>query len=140
MYVDSFSTTNTPQQVSLHKADGKQLTWLSENAVTENHPLKPYQAKWVKPTISSFILDDGTKLYYRLYKPHNIQGKHPVIVYQYGGPGVQVVKDSWGGNRGLLMQYWASKSYVVFSIDNRGSEARGKAFEDPLHKKWAVLS
>jgi dipeptidyl-peptidase-4 len=139
VYVDSFSTTNTPQQVSLHKADGKQLTWLSENAVDDNHPLKPYQANWVKPTIASFGLDDGTELYYRLYKPHNIEGKHPVIVYQYGGPGVQVVKDSWGGNRGLLMQYWASKGYVVFSIDNRGSEARGKAFEDPLYKKMGSV-
>jgi dipeptidyl-peptidase-4 len=139
VYVDSFSTTNTPQQVSLHRADGKQLTWLSENAVAENHPLMPYQASWVKPTISSFSLEDGTELYYRLYKPHNVQGKHPVIVYQYGGPGVQVVKDSWGGNRGLLMQYWASKGYVVFSIDNRGSEARGKAFEDPLYKKMGSV-
>jgi dipeptidyl-peptidase-4 len=144
VYVDSFSSTNTPQQVSLHNAEGRQLTWLSENAVDENHPLKPYQANWVKPTISSFNLEDGTELYYRLYKPHNIQGKqseerHPVIVYQYGGPGVQVVKDSWGGNRGLLMQYWASKGYVVFSIDNRGSEARGKAFEDPLYKKMGSV-
>jgi dipeptidyl-peptidase-4 len=139
VYVDSFSTTNTPQQVSLHKANGEQLTWLSENAIDDNHPLKPYQANWVKPTIASFRLEDGTELYYRLYKPQNIQGKHPVIVYQYGGPGVQVVKDSWGGNRGLLMQYWASKGYVVFSIDNRGSEARGKAFEDPLYKKMGSV-
>jgi dipeptidyl-peptidase-4 len=149
VYIDNFSTTNTPQQVSLHNASGEQLTWLSENAVDDNHPLKPYQANWVKPTIASFSLDDGTELYYRLYKPHNIKGKHsegihlkirhPVIVYQYGGPGVQVVKDSWGGNRGLLMQYWASKGYVVFSIDNRGSEARGKAFEDPLYKKMGSV-
>ena len=144
VYVDSFSSINIPQQVSLHNAEGRQLTWLSENAVDENHPLKPYQANWVKPTISSFNLEDGTELYYQLYKPHNIQGKqskerHPVIVYQYGGPGVQVVKDSWGGNRGLLMQYWASKGYVVFSIDNRGSEARGKAFEDPLYKKMGSV-
>jgi dipeptidyl-peptidase-4 len=76
VYVDSFSTTNTSQQVSLHKAYGEQLTWFCENAITENHPLKPYQANWVKPTIASFSLDDGTELYYSLYKPHNIQGKH----------------------------------------------------------------
>lgn len=135
VYIDSFSTTNTPQQVSLHNAAGKQLTWLSENSIDNNHPLKPYQANWVKPTIDSFNAEDGTEIFYRLYKPQNIQGKHPVIVYLYGGPGAQVVKDSWGGNRGLLMQYWVNKGYVVFSIDNRGSEGRGKAFEDPLYKK-----
>jgi dipeptidyl-peptidase-4 len=37
------------------------------------------------------------------------------------------------------MQYWASKGYVVFSIDNRGSEARGKAFEDSLYKKMGSV-
>ncbi|AGH42514.1 peptidase S9B dipeptidylpeptidase IV domain-containing protein [Paraglaciecola psychrophila 170] len=72
MYVDSFSTINILQQVSLQKADGEQLTWLSKNAVTKNHPLKAYQANWVKPTISSFSLDDDSELYYRLYKPYNI--------------------------------------------------------------------
>ena len=139
VYVDSFSTTNTPQQVSLHNASGQQLTWLSENAIDEEHPLKPYQNQWIKPDIDSFTADDGTELYYRVYKPRNITGKHPVIVYQYGGPGVQVVKDAWGGNRGLLMQYWANKGYVVFSLDNRGSEARGKAFEDPIYKKMGSI-
>ncbi|WP_299082434.1 S9 family peptidase [uncultured Paraglaciecola sp.] len=139
VYVDNFSTTNTPQQVSLHQAQGKQLTWLSENKIDDNHPLKPYQANWIKPTIASFNTQDGTEIFYRLYKPAKIEGKHPVIVYLYGGPGAQVVKDSWGGNRGLLMQYWANKGYVVFSIDNRGSEARGKAFEDPIYKKMGSV-
>lgn len=139
VYVDSFSTTNTPQQVSLHKASGEQLTWLNENKIDENHPLKPYQQNWIKPTIASFNTQDGTEIFYRLYKPTNTAKKHPVIVYLYGGPGAQVVKDSWGGNRGLLMQYWANKGYVVFSIDNRGSEARGKAFEDPLYKKMGSV-
>ncbi|MEP4102448.1 S9 family peptidase [Paraglaciecola sp.] len=139
VYVDSFSTINTPQQVSLHKASGEQLTWLSQNLVDNNHPLKPYEKDWVKPTISSFTTDDGTELFYRLYKPNTVQGKHPVIVYQYGGPGAQVVTDSWGGNRGLLMQYWVSKGYVVFSLDNRGSEGRGKAFENPIYKKMGSI-
>ncbi|MGS2719247.1 DPP IV N-terminal domain-containing protein [Paraglaciecola aestuariivivens] len=139
VYVDSFSTTNTPQQVSLHKANGQQLTWLNENKIDENHPLKPYQQNWVTPKLSSFNTQDGTEIFYRLYEPKNKAKKHPVIVYLYGGPGAQVVKDSWGGNRGLLMQYWANKGYVVFSIDNRGSEARGKAFEDPLYKKMGSV-
>jgi dipeptidyl-peptidase 4 len=134
IYVDNYSTTNTPPQVSLHKADGTQITWLSENAIDENHPLFAYQQQWVKPEISSFKAEDGTELYYRLYKPANLQEKHPVIVYLYGGPHAQVVTNSWGGNRGLLFQYWVSKGYVVFSLDNRGSNYRGKAFEDPIYK------
>ena len=135
VYVDKFSTVNTPWQVSLHQADGKHLAWLNENAIKGSHPLEALQSDWVEPTLDSFVSDDGTELYYRLYKPKKIQGKHPVIVYVYGGPHAQVVTNSWGGNRGLLMQYWANKGFVVFSVDNRGSNYRGKAFEDPLYKK-----
>ncbi|MBN26451.1 MAG: S9 family peptidase [Alteromonadaceae bacterium] len=135
VYVDKFSTVNTPWQVSLHQADGKHLAWLNENAIKGSHPLEALQSDWVEPTLDSFVSDDGTELYYSLYKPKKIQGKHPVIVYVYGGPHAQVVTNSWGGNRGLLMQYWANKGYVVFSVDNRGSNYRGKAFEDPLYKK-----
>jgi dipeptidyl-peptidase-4 len=134
IYVDSFSTVNHPPQVSLHKASGEQLTWLEENAIDNNHPLADYMDTWVKPEFGTFKNDEGDDLYYRLYKPENLNKKHPVIVYLYGGPHAQVVTNSWGGNRGLLMQYWVSKGYVVFSIDNRGSNYRGKAFEDPIYK------
>jgi len=139
VYIDSYSTVNTPPQVSLHKADGSQLMWLSENAVDAAHPLYPYQAQWVKPEISSFKTDDGTELYYRLYKPKNLTKKHPVIVYLYGGPHAQDVRNRWGGNRGMLFQYWVNKGYVVFTLDNRGTNYRGKAFEDPIYKKMGSI-
>lgn len=139
VYVDSFSTTNTPQQVSLHKANGDKIIWLNENSISKSHPLYPFQKQWVKPEISSFKTTDGTELFYRLYKPKKLEGKHPVIVYTYGGPGVQVVKNSWQGNRGLLMQYWVSKGYVVFSVDNRGSKYRGHDFEAPLYKEMGEI-
>ncbi len=139
IYVDSMSTINHPAQVSLHKADGEQLTWLEENAIDENHPLVPYMDSWTKPEFGSFKADDGAELYYRLYKPANLEKKHPVIVYLYGGPHAQVVTNSWAGNRGLLMQYWVDQGYVVFSIDNRGSNYRGKAFEDPIFKKMGSI-
>jgi dipeptidyl-peptidase 4 len=139
VYIDSYSTVNTPPQVSLHKADGSQLMWLSENAVDAAHPLYPYQAQWVKPEISSFKTDDGTELYYRLYKPKNLTEKHPVIVYLYGGPQAQDVRNRWGGNRGMLFQYWVNKGYVVFTLDNRGTNYRGKAFEDPIYKKMGSI-
>jgi len=134
IYVDSSSTANRPTQVSLHSANGKQLTWLEENALDENHPLTPYMSDWVEPEFGTITNDEGIDLYYRLYKPAELKGKHPVIVYLYGGPHAQVVNNAWGGNRGLLMQHWVSKGYVVFSIDNRGSNYRGKAFEEPIYK------
>ncbi|MBU2976640.1 S9 family peptidase [Alteromonas sp. C1M14] len=139
IYIDSVSTANHPPQVSLHKADGEQITWLEENAIDESHPLYTYQDSWVKPEFGTLTTEDGAELYYRLYKPENLEKKHPVIVYLYGGPHAQVVTNSWGGNRGLLMEYWVSQGYVVFSIDNRGSNYRGKAFEDPIYKKMGTV-
>lgn len=139
VYVDSHSTINSPPQLSLHKANGELITWLAENKINAEHPLYDYQDQWVKPDFGTIKADDGTDLHYRLYKPKQLKGKHPVIVYLYGGPHVQVVTNRWAGNRGLLMQHWVNKGYVVFSIDNRGSYNRGKAFEDPLYKKMGFV-
>ncbi len=139
IYVDDFSSINTPPQVSLHKANGEQLTWLTENAIDENHPLAPYQEQWVKPEFGTLKTQDGVTLHYRMWTPKQISGKHPAIVYLYGGPIAQVVQNRWGGNRGLLMQHWVDKGYVVFSVDNRGSNYRGKAFEDPIHERMGEI-
>ncbi|MBT0585890.1 S9 family peptidase [Alteromonas oceanisediminis] len=139
IYVDKFSTVNTPPQVSLHRADGERIAWLEENQVDENHPLHAFQQQWVAPEFGTFSTADNETLHYRLYKPQNMSGKHPVIVYLYGGPGVQVVTNQWGGHRGLLMQHWVNKGYVVFSVDNRGSKYRGKKFEDPLYLKMGDI-
>lgn len=101
--------------------------------------LQAFSANWVKPEFGTIQTQDNTKLYYRLYKPTNLTGKHPVIVYHYGGPIAQVVTNRWGGNRGLMFQYWAQQGYVVFSIDNRGSNYRGKAFEDPIYQNMGDI-
>ncbi len=139
IYVNNFSTVNTPPQVSVHKASGEKLTWLQENALDQNHPLAPYQANWVKPEFGTFRTQDGVTLHYRMWTPKKLNGKHPVIVFTYGGPIAQVVTNRWYGNRGLLMQHWVDKGYVVFTVDNRGSNYRGKAFEDPIYKSMGEI-
>jgi len=139
IFVNNRSNANTPPQVSLHDNTGKLLTWLNKNSIDKDHPLHDYQAAWIKPSLGSFETDDGTTLYYRMYTPENTNTPRPAIVYLYGGPHAQVVTNSWGGNRGLLMQHWVSKGYVVFSIDNRGSNYRGKAFEDPIYRKMGDI-
>lgn len=139
VYANTFSDINTPPQTGLYHADGRFITWLDENAVDATHPLQAFSANWVKPEFGTIQTQDNTKLYYRLYKPTNLSGKHPVIVYHYGGPIAQVVTNRWGGNRGLMFQYWAQQGYVVFSIDNRGSNYRGKAFEDPIYQNMGDI-
>jgi dipeptidyl-peptidase-4 len=139
IYVDVFSDINTPAQTGLYTATGEFITWLDENLVNANHPLAPFAAAWIAPKFGTIKAQDDTELHYRLYKPAKVSGKHPVIVYHYGGPRAQVVTNKWAGNRGLMFQYWAQQGYVVFSIDNRGSYYRGKAFEDPIYKAMGTV-
>ncbi|WP_334065604.1 S9 family peptidase [Alteromonas genovensis] len=143
IFIDRFSTVNSPFQVSLNDASGKRITWLEENKVEEGHPLHAYMDSWTKPEFGDIQTKDGATLKYRIYKPEsaveNPNKKLPVIVYLYGGPHAQVVTNKWAGNRGLLMQHWVDQGYVVFTVDNRGSNYRGKAFEDPIYKKMGFI-
>lgn len=143
IFIDRFSTVNSPFQVSLNDASGKRITWLEENKVEEGHPLHAYMDNWTKPEFGDIQTKDGVTLKYRIYKPEsaveNPNKKLPVIVYLYGGPHAQVVTNKWAGNRGLLMQHWVDQGYVVFTVDNRGSNYRGKAFEDPIYKKMGFI-
>lgn len=55
--------------------------------------------------------------------------RYPVVVYTYGGPHAQVVRDGWPGTSGLFNHALAARGFVVFALDNRGSAARSRAFE-----------
>ena len=55
--------------------------------------------------------------------------KHPVVIYTYGGPHAQVVRDVWPRTSGIFNHILAGRGFVVFALDNRGSAARGREFE-----------
>ena len=134
-YIDSFSNTKTPKQVSLHLATGEHITWLAENKVSADHPVAPYYDDLVMPEFGSLKSDDGqADLYYKLYKPKNMKPgkKYPVIVRVYGGPLAQLVTNSWKGAD--ITQYMLQQGYIVYQLDNRGSNYRGTAFEFPIYE------
>ena len=136
IYIDTFSNINTPTQVSLHKENGDRLTWINENKIDEEHPLFPYAKDLITPEFGSIkTIDKTTNLYYKLYKPQNmVPGKkYPAIVYVYGGPHVQRVNNKWLAPS--LVQYFVQQGYVVFQLDNRGSNYRGVAFEAPIYQQ-----
>jgi len=135
-YIDSFSNISTPKQVSLHQANGEHVTWLAENKVTEEHPISPYYDSLIQPKFGTLTSDDKkTSLYYKLYKPKNMAPgkKYPVIVNVYGGPHAQRVRNIWEGAN--FTQYMLQQGYIVFQLDNRGSNYRGTAFEFPIYGK-----
>lgn len=60
---------------------------------------------------------------------------YPVMVYVYGGPHSQLVDGSWLYGAGAWMLTMAEKGYIVFTMDNRGTEMRGSEFEQAVHRQ-----
>lgn len=129
--LDHFSNTDISGKYVLDNSRGKVIRTL----LGDNHPLKGYDlGKMSIFTLKSKI--DGAPLYCRMIKPVNFDStkKYPVIVYVYGGPGVQLITDSWLGGAGLFLNYLADHGYLVFTLDNHGSENRGRAFEQVIFR------
>lgn len=137
-FLDTWSGVVSLPKVALRDAAGKVVTMLAENNLDKDHPLTPYAAQLVTPRFGTLQAKDGQTLHYRMFEPANkVAGKkYPVVVGVYGGPGAQRVTNSWS-QKDLYFQYLAQNGFIVFQLDNRGSENRGKAFEDPIYKKLA---
>ena len=75
--------------------------------------------------------DDSTDLYYRIVTPVDFDPskKYPAILYVYGGPHSHMIEAGWHYLSRSWDTYMAQKGYVVFTLDNRGSDNRGLAFE-----------
>lgn len=103
-----------------------------------DNPLDDYSSGEMK--LLSFNSPAGDSLFGRLYYPPNYQPDrlYPMVVYVYGGPHSQLVRNTWLGGQGswpLWLLYLASKDYLVFTVDNRGTYYRGKAFEQATFRQ-----
>ena len=86
--------------------------------------------------------EDGTPLYGKLHKPKTFDPnkKYPVLIYVYGGPHAQQVKNEWLADTYLwLHAFVENEQYIVFTLDNRGSENRGFAFESVIHRRLGEI-
>jgi dipeptidyl-peptidase 4 len=129
-FYDTYSNAATPARQDLYRATGSRVATINENKIAElaDYHLSPMEFVTVKSR-------DGVQLNASIIKPPNFdaQRKYPVLVYTYGGPHAQVVRNAWGGANFLWHELMAQKGYIIFSLDNRGSAGRGHAFETPLH-------
>ena len=134
--LDSFSNTTTPNDVSI-------INLKSNKATSILKADDPYTGKTVLPKMELVTVtaaDGKTPLNGRLIYPANFDAakKYPVMVYVYGGPHAQLVNNEWLGGAGLFDYYMAQQGYVVFTLDNRGSDARGRDFEHVIHRNLGV--
>ncbi|MEA3543116.1 MAG: alpha/beta fold hydrolase [Pseudomonadota bacterium] len=136
--VVSRQNSDQPKQLYLADADGKQLQWLSQNALSGDHPYAPYVASHVKTQFGMVKAADGTTLYTKMLTPPlEPRKRYPVFMIHYGGPGGgRQVTNTWSG---ALNQYLVDRGWIVFAIDNRGTPDRGKAFEDHLYRAMGTV-
>ena len=85
--------------------------------------------------------DGKTNLYYRMVKPADFAPtkKYPTVVYVYGGPHAHNVDASWHYASRSWETYMAQKGYIVFILDNRGSENRGLEFEQATFRQLGQI-
>src|SRR6202790_3821886 len=131
LYVDTFSDSRTPPAVSVNAPDGHRAAWIEANALDAAHPYWPYHDRHAVPEYGHIRAEDGQNLQYSLMKPPGFDStrRYPVFLNVYGGPSVQNVRHVWPG---MIDEYMAQQGYVVFTLDNRGSARRSRAFQDPI--------
>lgn len=140
-FINTYSDANTPYVVSLLGADGKVIREIENNEILKIRVDDTY--KFSKKEFFSFTTSEGVKLNGWMIKPpkFNAKKKYPVIIYVYGGPGIQTATNDWD----YQIAWWqmlAQKGYIVVSVDNRGTGARGKDFRQVTYGqlgKYEVL-
>ena len=140
-YVDVYSSVDVPAAAYWNKVKyGKKLQQISYRLYVSENPLKDYAMPGIK--LGTIKAADGkTDLYYRLITPPNMKPgeKYPTLVYVYGGPHSQLVTDSWLGGGNLYFMFLAQQGYVVFTVDNRGTDNRGFEFESCTHRRLGEI-
>lgn len=129
--LDRWSSPDCFRQIDLAATARQNVTSLHHN----DTPWADYNV----PEISGGTIkaaDGTTDLYYRLVKPVGFdpQKKYPAVVYVYGGPHAHNVEEAWNYLARPWEIYMAQRGYVIFVVDNRGSENRGFEFESCTHR------
>lgn len=138
--IHTFNNSVTPNRISLVRLPEHRETKLLE----DNHELKAkYDALKLKPK-EFFKVDIGDdKLDAYMIKPANFDPskKYPLLFYVYGEPAGSTVQNNWDGGEGFWHQYLAQKSYIVVSVDNRGTKTpRGHKWRQSIYGQIGILA
>ena len=127
------SNPDQPPQVYLADAGGKRIAWIEENRLGPDHPYAPFLDSHATATFGTLPAADGTPIPWKMLSPRREPGKrYPVLVLVYGGPSGGQVLRGW---QNPIHQYLVDRGWIVFSVDNRGTPRRGRAFADQLFLK-----
>ncbi len=135
---EKFSSPTIPNNVYLTDLKGKKprtATLLEAPNPWKDFIVPQYEGGSIKAA------DGVTDLYYRMVKPADFdpQKKYPTIVYVYGGPHAHNIEAAWHWYSRSWETYMAQKGYILFILDNRGSENRGRDFEQATFRQLGQI-
>jgi len=135
---DGLWVLDTWQEPDVPRAYAVTNTKTGKSTLLQTAP-NPWEG-WYQPIfeMGSVKADDGvTDLYWRMVKPADFDAnkKYPTVVYVYGGPHAHSIEASWHWASRSWETYMAQKGYILFILDNRGSEDRGRDFEQATFRR-----
>ena len=141
-FINGWSDLNTPPLYTLCNRKGVVL-----DTLIDNHELSDRWKEYDSGKRELFTLTtaDGVQLNGWMVKPYdfNPAKRYPVIMYQYGGPGNQQVKNAWDIGQArcgaLLEQYLCQQGFLCVCVDNRGTGGRGADFEKCTYLRLGQL-
>ena len=136
--IDNYSTPTEARIIDVYNTTGKGLA-KAINLLTAEDPLKGFLLPQIE-TGTIKASDGKTELYYRICKPADFDAtkKYPTIVYVYGGPHAQMIHNGLRYDARGWDLYMANKGYIMFTLDNRGSDNRGFEFESTTFRHLGV--
>ena len=136
--IDNYSTPTEARIIDVYNTTGKGLA-KAINLLTAEDPLKGFLLPQIE-TGTIKASDGKTELYYRICKPADFDPtkKYPAIVYVYGGPHAQMIHNGLRYDARGWDLYMANKGYIMFTLDNRGSDNRGFEFESTTFRHLGV--
>ncbi|MCL7971905.1 MAG: S9 family peptidase [marine benthic group bacterium] len=139
LFTDTYSAIGSPPVTRLRRvSDGSEVRVLADNSELSGK-LEALDLR--EPEFFTVRAEDGSDLNAWIIKPRDFDpGKtYPLLLYVYGGPGSQTVRDAWGGSRYLWHQMLVQDGILVASVDNRGTGARGREFKKQVYMRLGQL-
>jgi dipeptidyl-peptidase-4 len=139
LFTDTYSSSGTPPTTTLRRAaDGAEVRVIEDNADLVQ---KIEALDLREPEFFTVRADDGSSLNAWIIKPREFDPgrSYPLLLYVYGGPGSQTVRDAWGGSRYLWHQMLVQDGILIASVDNRGTGARGREFKKQVYMRLGQL-
>ncbi len=136
-FINTHSTLNSPQLVTLHNSKGEVVRVLEDNAELHSRMV---DYNFARAEFMSFRTSENVLLFAYMLKPADFDPKrtYPLFMYVYGGPESQSVRDAWSRQMPWF-QMLAQQGYIVACVDNRGTNGRGEAFRKSTYMQLGKL-